>query len=140
MTPGGAGPHVPRMQKSGPWIAFLLMCFLVTGLVGLFASYATPIPFQRALLRSQALDQVLLDPSRLDALGPALGDAVERLRTGPGDIASRVAAERGRALAEAEAEGSSVGRRARLMLGTVTVLAGGLGAGIMLLAARAHRG
>ncbi len=47
------------MQNRGVWVAFLLVCFLLTGLVGLFASYATRIPLERALHRSAALDQVL---------------------------------------------------------------------------------
>lgn len=127
------------MQKTGGWIAFLLMCFLVTGLAGLFTSYAAPIPLERALLRGAALDQVLVDPASLGSLRTALGASAERVLSGSGDIASRVAAERQRMLAEAEAEARSVGFRARLMLGTVTVLAAGLGTLILLLAAKGGR-
>jgi len=84
------------------WIAFLLTCFLVTGLTGLFASYSTAIPLERAIHRSESLD----------------------------------GAARTEALAEGLRESAAVGSRTRLMLGVVTVLAGGLGAGILLFAAK----
>jgi len=84
------------------WIAFLLACFLVTGLTGLFASYSTAIPLERAIYRSESLD----------------GSA------------------RSAALAEGLRESAAVGSRTRLMLGVVTVLAAGLGSGILLIAAK----
>jgi hypothetical protein len=87
------------------WIAFLLICFLVTGLTGLFASYAPSIPLERAIHRAEALDP--------------------QART--------------QALADGLREADAVGNRTRLMLGVVTVLAAGLGSGILLLAAKDAR-
>ena len=39
------------MRRTLPWIAFLLMSFALTGLVGLFASYSVAIPLERGLSR-----------------------------------------------------------------------------------------
>ncbi|GAC1344527.1 MAG: hypothetical protein NVSMB18_22310 [Acetobacteraceae bacterium] len=133
------------MQNRGAWIAFLLMCFVVTGMTGLFASYSTSVPFERALLRGAVLDQALVAGSapdagvRLEALRPALGRSAEQVLSGPGDIASRVAAARASMLDEQRREANSVGYRTRLMLFIVTFLAAGLGAGLLLLATRSRQ-
>lgn len=128
------------MQNRVAWLAFLLTCFLLTGLVGLFASYATSIPLERALYRNSALDQAVRsgqpDPA---AIRTILGAGAEDVLSGPGDLASRIARARARVRAEATEEAQAVGTRARLLVGVVTVLAGGLGAGILLLASRPAR-
>jgi hypothetical protein len=91
------------MPNRHTWVVFLLICFLVTGLAGLFASYAGSIPLERAIFRCRALGQ------------PADCTAV---------------------FSEGEREAAAVGNRSRLMLGVVTVLTAGLGAGILLLVTR----
>lgn len=134
------------MRNRGTWTAFLLMCFAVTGLAGLFASYATSLPLQRALSRSAALDQVLAvagqpdAPARLEALRPALGTSAAGVLSGTGDLAHRVASARAVMLAEQEREARSVAYRVRLMLGVITLLASGLGAGILAFASKGAPG
>jgi hypothetical protein len=95
------------MRKQLPWLAFLTMCFALTGLVGLFASYSTSIPLERAL-------------HRLETAAPT-----------PDQLAI---------MAEGRAEHDAVATRTRLMLGVVTVLAAGVGAGLLLIAARQTAG
>ncbi len=137
-----AGPHVAEMRNRGVWTAFLLMCFLITGLVGLFASYATPIPLERALIRTGVLDQVLDAAqapdaaAKLEALRPQLGDQAQLVLSGPGNLAARVATARAAILSEEAREENSIGFRSRLMIIVVTVLASGLGAGLLAMAVR----
>jgi hypothetical protein len=125
------------MQNRFVWVAFLLMCFLLTGLVGLFASYATSVPLERALYRNSVLDQALQsghpDPAAIRAV---LGQGAEEVLSGPGELASRIARAHTMIRAEASEEARVVGMRTRLMIGMVTVLAAGLGAGILLLASQ----
>ena len=132
------------MRDGAAWTAFLLMCFAVVGLSGLFASYATSIPLERALARGAALDQALLAarlpdaPARIEALRPALGSSADTILSGPGDVVDRVVAARATVLAEGEREARSVAHRVRIMVGIVSLLAAGLGAGIMALARKAR--
>lgn len=90
------------MKNRGVWVAFLVMCFLVVGLTGMFASYSTAIPLEAAMMKAAALD-----PTAQAA-----------------------------ALADGRREAEAVGKRTRLMVGVVTVLAAGLGSGILLIAAK----
>ncbi len=130
------------MNDRATWTAFLLMCFALVGLTGLFASYATSIPLERALIRTGVLDQVLAAArapdaaARLDALRPALGPDADAVLSGPGDLWDRVAARRLVVLDEQGREARSVAHRIRIMVGTVTLLAALVGAGIMALASR----
>lgn len=105
------------MRNRFGWVPFLLVCFLVTGIAGLFASYAATVPLERALHRSAT--------------------AQEALPGAPGPEALRhFLREQASIRDEAEREAAAVGARARLILGVVTVLASGLGSGILLLAAK----
>ena len=130
------------MNDRASWTAFLLMCFALVGLTGLFATYATTIPWERALIRTGLLDQVLAAArapdadARLSALRPALGADADVVLSGPGDLWDRVAAKRLVVLDEQEREARSVTHRVRVMVGTVTVLAALVGAGILALASR----
>jgi hypothetical protein len=130
------------MNDRATWTAFLLMCFALVGLTGLFASYATSIPLERALIRTGVLDQVLAADrapdaaARLDALRPALGPDADAVLSGPGELWDRVAAQRRVVLDEQGREARSVTHRVRIMVGTVTLLAALVGAGIMALASR----
>ena len=125
------------MQNRGVWVAFLLMCFAMTGLVGLFASYATSIPLERALYRNAVLDQALVGAKPDEAaIRRVLGRGADAVLSGPGDLATRIAIARAAVRAEADDEQRGVAARTRLMLGVVTVLSAGLGAGILLLASR----
>lgn len=126
------------MQNRGVWVAFLLMCFLLTGMVGLFASYATKIPLERALHRGAVLDQALATGQPdAQALRTVLGSEAEHVLSGPGDdLPSRIVRARADILAEGEAEADAVAARTRLMLAVVTVLSAALGSGILLLASK----
>ena len=117
------------MNDRATWTAFLLMCFALVGLTGLFASYATSVPWERAVIRTGVLDQVLdaaRGPdadARLAALRPALGPDSTASAAGPGDLWARVAAERRVVLDEQGREARSVAHRVRIMVGIVTLMA-----------------
>ena len=119
------------------WIAFLLVCFLLTGMVGLFASYGPSIPLERALHRITAVDDASAGGT-LDAaaLRLALGKAADDVLTGPGDVPARLARARAAIIADAEEDQAGVGARTRLMIFVVTGLAAALGTGILLLVSR----
>ena len=119
------------------WVAFLLMCFLLTGMVGMFASYAASIPLERALYRMEALDAaVATGTPDANAVHVVLGKAGDDVLTGPGDLPTRLVRARAVIASEGRREAASVAFRTRLMVGIVTLLAAGLGAGIMLIASR----
>src|ERR1700742_1158530 len=51
----GSGTSSMAQRVDGNRLGFLAVSFLLVCLVGLFASYATPIPYARGMLREQAL-------------------------------------------------------------------------------------
>lgn len=118
------------------------MLFGLVGLCGMFASYATVIPLERGVARSVLLDKVLQAGAeadampRLEALRPALGPLARSVLEGNGTLTERVAAARVVVLDEQRRESNSIAYRTRLMLAVVTVLAAGLGGGILVLARR----
>ena len=132
------------MNDRATWTAFLLMCFALVGLSGLFATYATTIPLERALIRTGTLDQVLAAArapdaaDRLAALRPALGERADAVLSGPGELWDRVAAERAMVLDEQGREARSVAHRTRILVVIVTLMAGLVGAGIMALGQRRY--
>lgn len=125
------------------WSAFLAMVFVVVGLAGLFASYAVPLPLQRALARDAALDAALAaahgpDPAKaLEALRPQLGDSAGALLPPSGDMAEKIAAERTAMHARLAAEADAVATRTRWLLGVITVMAAVFGVAILHMARRA---
>ena len=126
------------MRLPGTWIAFLVTLFGLVGLCGLFASYAPAIPLERGVIRAGLLDAALAarDTADLQRLRPALGDLAKDVLDGPGAITERVAVARLRVADEQRREAASIGYRTRLMLGIVTLLAAGLGSGILVLVQR----
>ena len=115
---------------------FLGMAFAVVGLTGLLAASIAPLPLQRALQREVVLDQALElgrkgDRAGLEALKPQLGDSAAAV-LGVGDIETLVAGERTAQRARRLAEADEIGLRLKLMLGVVTLLAGGFGIGMMM--------
>lgn len=127
------------------WTAFLLMCFALVGMAGLFGTYATTVPLERALIRTGVLDDVLAAsraddaPARLEALRPALGPRADTVLSGPGELWDRVAAERAIVLDEQGREARSVAHRLRILVVIVTLMAALVGAGIMGLSQRRPR-
>lgn len=134
-TQGTAGPR--KDGGTWTWAAFLAMAFVVVGLAGLFASYAAPLPLQRALARELALDaaQAALrgpDPAKaLEALRPRLGGSAAVLLPPSGDMEAKIAAERIAMRARLEAEADAVATRTRWLLALVTVLGAVFGAAIL---------
>lgn len=134
------------MRPNATWTAFLLMCFGLVGLTGLFASYAVTIPLERTLARTAVLDGVLAesrqpDPARRATLRGMLGpDVGPQVLDGPGELFDRVAAQRTTVLEEGVRETRSVIYRIRVLVAVVTVAAGLLGAGIMALSRRSAPG
>jgi hypothetical protein len=139
VDPAGGGAQVAPMPNRLVWAAFLVVCFLVTGLVGLFASYAGAIPLERAVHRIRVLDQALTTDGSQEAVARLLGPDTDLVARQAGDLPARVAAARAAILEEGEREAEAVGNRTRLMLGVVTVLAAGLGSMVLLLAVRTDR-
>ena len=129
------------MRYVDAWSAFLAVLFMLVGLCGLFASYASAIPLERGLARSALLDEALdADAAGLQAMRPELGTLAGPVIDGPGTLPQRVAQARRIVDDERRREAASIDHRTRLMLGVITVLAMGLGVGIMALARRAADG
>ncbi len=116
-------------KDGGAWTGFLVMAFVVVGLVGAMATFAAQIPFERALARSAALDQALIvsrepdSAAKLDALRPALDDSADHILAGPGDMATRVAAERARMFQAFGEDARDTGFRLRIVLAVFTAAA-----------------
>ena len=135
------------MRPDATWTAFLMMCFAVVGLTGLFATFSAGIPLEHGMARLAVLDQVLAAArqpdaaTRLPALRPELARSLGTLEadvvlSGPGELFDRVAAARETVLSETGRESRSVTHRTRLMVGIVTLMAALVGAGIMALSRR----
>ena len=133
------------MREDLGWAAFLIMCFAVLGLTGLFGTYGPQIPLERALTRLQSLDEAQAAvagpdaPARLSALRETLGPLAETVIDGPGPALDRIAAARATVQAESWREAASVAHRVRVMIVSITVLAGLFGAGVMLFALKQTR-
>ncbi len=133
----------PTGATSGTWTAFLAMAFVVVGLTGLFASYAAPLPLQRALAREAALDAAQravhgADPqTALEALRPQLAESADALLPLGGDMEARIAAERVAMRARLSAESAAATVRARWIIGVVTLM--GIAFGAAVLNASRHR-
>jgi hypothetical protein len=115
-------------------MAFLAMTFMVVGLTGLFASYAAPLPLQRAMARDAALDEALATGGQhdaLEALRTRLDDSAAEVIDGTGPLTERVAAARAAMREQLTREADAVGDRLRLMLVIVTVVAAVFGAVVL---------
>ena len=113
-------------RNSGTWMAFLAMAFVVVGLTGLFASFAAPLPLQRALARDATLDEALAtggNPTALAALRERLDDSAAVVVDGTGPIETRVNTARAAMRVELLHDSDAVAERLRWMLVVVTVLA-----------------
>lgn len=124
------GRHAVQ-RNSGTWMAFLAMTFMVVGLTGLFASFAAPLPLQRAMARDAALDEALNtggDHAALEALRVRLDDSAAVVIDGAGPLEGRVTAARAAMRLELTREADAVAVRLRLMLGIVTLVAAVFGA------------
>jgi hypothetical protein len=138
---GGEAQH--HTWAIGPWTGFLVMAFVVVGLMGGIATFAAQIPFERALARNTALDEVLQAaaspdaPAKLEALRPALGDSADHVLGGPGDIAGKVAVERARMWVAFGQDARDIGMRLRLVLAIFTSAGAVFGAAVLGIVRRA---
>ena len=127
------------MRQTGTWMAFLATLFALVGLCGMFASYAAGVPLERAIARLAVLDEAAMasgSQASLEGLRPRLASLGALVLDGPGPVPERIAAARRTVREEARREEASVTHRTRLMLGVVTLLAAGLGAGMIELVRR----
>ena len=105
-------------------MGFMAMTFVVVGLTGLFASFAAPLPLQRAMARDAALDEALASggkPEVLAALRERLDDSAAVVIDGTGPIDTRVTTARAAMRAELLHDADAVAERLRWMLVIVTV-------------------
>ena len=126
-------------RNTSTLVGFLITCFVVVGMTGLFALYAVPIPLERAAVRDGLLDEVLLkadQPDALAALRPQLGDRAPAVLDGPGPLAGRVARERTAMHAELLVEEHEFSRRVLWLIMVVTICAGAFGSMLLVLASR----
>ena len=111
------------------WLGFLAAAICAVGLMGLFATFAAPLPLQRALAREAALDDALAiargaDPApALEALRSRLDDSAAVVLPYAPDFEARVARERPAMRARLEAEAAAIARRLRLLVVVVTLMA-----------------
>ncbi|MBX5452455.1 MAG: hypothetical protein K6U10_00785 [Acidobacteriia bacterium] len=132
------------MERGGGSLAgFLVIAFALVGLVGLFATYAAPLPLQRALARDGALDAVLQAAegpnaaATLAALRPALGESAAAVLDGDkGSLASRVESARANMRKSFLAEEAAVLRRLRILIGIVTATCALFGVVILRIAGK----
>lgn len=126
-----------RADGGATWTAFLAMAFIVVGLAGMFASYAAPLPLERAMAREAALDSALQathapDPAAaIEALRDRLGDSADALLPVGGDMPARIAAERLAMRTRLSAEAGAEASRLRLLIGIVTLMGAAFGAAVL---------
>ena len=124
------------------WTAFLLMCFAVVGLTGLFGTFVAGVPLLRALERHATLDEVLAaarEPdaaARLERLRRPLAESAGPVLSGEGTLEERVARERTAMRERQEREARGVTGRIRTLIVLVTVMAAAFGVFIMGLSRR----
>jgi hypothetical protein len=128
----------------GTWTAFLMMSFAVLGLVGAFGVFAAQIPYERAIARSDALDQAMaqLDApngdKQLKGLRMALGDSADHIVNQPAPVAITIARERARMFDAFSNEAADIGTRLRLVIAVFTVACALFGAAVLSIVRRAR--
>ena len=123
----------------GTWSGFLAMTFVLVGLIGMFASYATPLPFERGFREEIALDRALAtggQATALEALRPDLAEQADAVIGGAGPLAGRVARARSMLSSRVEREGGALGLRMRFWIAVFTVIMALIGAAILAVASR----
>jgi hypothetical protein len=137
-------PQPKPAESSATWTAFLVMTFVVVGLTGLFATFAAPLPLQRALLRDAALDEALAAAHGPDAqaaiemLRPRLAETAAALLPVGGDMDARIAQARTAMHASLRAEADAEARRLRWLICIVTLMGAVFGAAILHVSQRSR--
>jgi hypothetical protein len=126
------------MSVSPSRIGFLLICFLLPGLIGTFASFAIPAPTVDEMHQRAALQAVLAaaSPAAQQAAISRLPDAVDAdtaalVVHGTGPIAARVMAAEAHMQAEVLAQAREAAWRIRLMVISITSLCALLGVALL---------
>jgi hypothetical protein len=126
------------MSVSPSRIGFLLVCFLMPGLIGTFASFSIPAPTVDEMHQRAALQAVLAapTPAAQQAAIHRLPDAVDAdtaglLIHGRGSLAARVAAAEANMEAEVLAQARAAAFRIRLMVITITTVCALLGVALL---------
>ena len=122
-------PPVKNPRTSYSLLAFLAMAFIIVGLTGIFATYAIPVPLERALAREVAFDDAAVaaggrDPeAALTAMAPRLDDSLPAILKGAGSFSDRITAERLRQRARFATDTANLGYTMRLLLIVITLMA-----------------
>ena len=134
-----ATPSKPRVDLT--WSGFLAAAFVAVGLMGLFATFAAPLPLQRAVLREATLDRAQVaahgenPAAALEALRDPLDESADALlKPGGGvwpDIDSRIATERVAMRARMVADAQTLAVRLRWLVCLVTVMGAAFGVAIL---------
>ena len=110
------------------------MAFALVGLIGMFATYATALPYQRGFREEMTLDRALAtggQPAALEALRPDLAEQADLVIGGKGPLDQRVTRARGDLVARVEREGGALGNRMRLWIGVFTAVMALFGAMVL---------
>jgi len=135
-TKSTARDSTTSLSNRASLVGFLAMCFVIVGLVGLFASFAAPLPLQRALTREHTLDEAeaaLAGPNpqaAIAALKDRLDDSAPALIPLPADAHAAIQAERVAMRARFLSDSDVVNTRMRWMIIIVTVMSAIFGVAI----------
>jgi hypothetical protein len=127
---------VRRSNNSFAAAGFLAMCFAIVGLVGIFATFAAPLPFYHAMVRDVALDDALValrgpnPQADIKALAPRLDESARAFDPLPANAEQAVSTERAAMHQRFREEADATAYRMKLMIGIVTVMAAVFGAAI----------
>lgn len=131
-----APTSVRRSNNSFAAAGFLVMCFAIVGLVGIFATFAAPLPFYHAMVRDSALDDALValrgtnPQADIKALTPRLDESAKAFDPLPANAEQAVATERAAMRQRFREEADATAYRMKLMIVIVTVMAAVFGAAI----------
>lgn len=108
----------------GSWIAFTVMAVAIVGLAGIFATFALPIPMERAMLLDATLDDALAarNPLELDGLRARLGERADEVIGGTGPVEARVQHARADMRTRFLVEEEATERWLRWLIGVVTAV------------------
>ena len=121
----------------GTWIGFLITTFAIVGLTGLFATFAAPLPLERAMAREQALDDAqaaIHGPNAaqaIEALRRRLDESADALLPVGGDMDARIAHERTAMRARLQIEASAISQRLIWLVSVVTVMGAVFGVAVL---------
>lgn len=138
-----ATPRTQQPRVSGSWIAFLLMAFAIVGLMGMFATFAGPLPLQRAIAREATLSEARAVAGRpdaataLEAMRPELGDSAAAILPWSPDIDRRIAREQQAVRRRFLTEAADLAVRLRWLVALVTVMAAAFGVAVLHASRRA---